>query len=125
MALWEVNIPQEPDGICSCVRHVRFDSALMTSLEPTTFGRILKPFESMLALTMRNIEIPPPEELTDPISLGEFGKGVTHLVLSGALYTPLTILTSFIFSPTGIRALTRLDGIPLNSCLPAVSARPT
>ena len=88
VALWGANIPQDPDGICFCVRHVRFDGSFTTSLEPTTFGRILKSFKSMLTLTMRNNEIPPPEELTDPISHGKFGKGVTRFVLSGALYTP-------------------------------------
>ena len=105
VVLWETKIPQDPDGIVSYVRHVRFDCARRTSLEPTTFGRLLKSFKSMVSLTMQNTEIPLPEELRGPISLGEFGNGVTRLVLVHELYAPLTAVISFIFSFPSLKEL--------------------
>ena len=127
VALWEAKIPQDPDGIVSYVRHVRFDSALRTSLEPTTFGRLLKSFQSMVSLTIQNTEIPLPGELTGPVSLCGFGNGVTRLVLAHALYAPLTAVVSFILSFPNLKELAINSIIPTpydpSPALPAASKR--
>ena len=131
MVFWEANIPPDPDGIVSYVHHVRFDNTsnntLSISLEPVTFGRILKSFESMVTLTMLNAKVPLPGELTGPVSLGEFGKGVTRLVLAHELHTPLTALISFIFSFPNLKELVfndiRLTSYEPPPILPGVSKR--
>lgn len=117
VVLWEANIP---NGILSYIRHVRFIGAPRISLEPTTLGRILKPLGPRLTLTMHNVRILLPGELTDPVSLGEFGKGVTRLVLSRALYTPLTALVSFIFSFPNLKELVVNDILLTSYELPPI-----
>ena len=120
-AAWEANVPQDPDGIPSYVRHVEFHSVTKPSFEPAIFGRLLKSFKSMVSLTVDGAEIPLPEELTGPVSLGEFGKNVTRLVFANELYTPLSALVSFIFSFPNLKelvinkiALTSYDRPPIH-----------
>ena len=117
-AAWEANVPQDPDGIPSYVRHVEFHSVTKPSFEPAIFGRILKSFESMVTLTVDGAEIPLAKELTGPVSLGEFGKNVTRLVFANMLYTPLSALVEFIFSFPNLKELV-VNKIALESYEPA------
>lgn len=101
--LWEFNIPQDLDGIPSYVRHVRFKFTHFSHLEPGTLSRVLKSFGSMVSLAIDNTNLPPPEELAVPLSLGEFGN-ITRLILVYVV-DPLSVITSFIFSFPNLREL--------------------
>ena len=99
LTLWDINIPQDPDGIPSYVRHVRFKSTPFPALEPGTLARILKTFTSIISLEFGHTRLPPPDELAVPLSLGEFGKGITRLILAYIPDSdPAEMTTSFISS---------------------------
>ena len=99
---WEVNIPQDPLGIPSYVRHVRFKH--LPSLKPGTLSRVLGAFTSMTSLDLENPRLPPPEELTVPVSLGEFGQRITRLtfVLAGE---SIRVIASSILSFPNLKEL--------------------
>ena len=101
---WEANVPQDPDGIPSYVRHVRFKHFPLR-LEPGILSRVLKVFTSMISLDIDGGRLPPPEELTVPVSLGEFGQRVTRLTLNAIIGEPSTVVVSFIFSFPNLREL--------------------
>ena len=82
LTLWDINIPQDPDGIPSYVCHVRFKSTPFPALEPGVLAHILKTFTSLISLEFCHTRLPPPDELAVPLSLGEFGKGITRLTLA-------------------------------------------
>ena len=97
MILWETNIPKDPDGIPSYVRHVHIQSARSWD-EPAIFSRVLKTFRSMESLTMSGAgPIPPLYDFPDSVPIGEFGSELTSLTLIGHSCTLVTIM-SFILS---------------------------
>ena len=104
LTLWDINIPQDPDGIPSYVRHVRFKSTPFPALEPGVLARILKTFMSLISLEFCHTRLPPPDELTVPLSLGEIGKGITRLTLAH-IPDPAEVTTSFIFSFPNLKEL--------------------
>ena len=87
---WETNIPQDPKGIPSYV-------------EPGHLSRVLKNFTSMISLTI-DTHLPPPAELAVPVSLGEFGKGITCLTLF-YVQDSFAAITSLIFSLPELKEL--------------------
>ena len=71
LTLWEINIPQDLDGIPSYVHNVQFQS-IFRNLERGIFRRILKTFRSMISLEMVNTDLPP-DDLTVLSLLGSLG----------------------------------------------------
>jgi hypothetical protein len=106
-ARWEINIPQDTDGIPSYVHHVRFNH-LPPRLEPGTLSRVLKSFPSLVSLEFDQTKLPPPAELAVPLSLGEFGNGITRLILI-RVYGPFDVITSFVFSLPNLKELVMTD----------------
>ena len=103
LTLWEINIPQDLDGIPSYVHNVQFQS-IFRNLERGIFRRILKTFRSMISLEMVNTDLPP-DDLTVPVSLGEFGKRITRLALFHVDYESFPAITSLIFSLPNLEEL--------------------
>lgn len=99
---WEINIPQDPKGIPSYVHHVRFEN-FPSYVEPGHLSRVLKNFTSMISLTI-DTHLPPPAELAVPVSLGEFGKGITCLTLF-YVQDSFAAITSLIFSLPELKEL--------------------
>lgn len=75
-----MNIPQDPDGIPSCVRLAQFQG-IRSWHEPALFGRVLKNFTKMTTLWITNTRVPQPDELPATVSFGEFGREVKLLIL--------------------------------------------
>ena len=115
---WEANIPQNPNGIPSYVRHVRFKH-FPPRLEPGILSRVLKTFTLMASLDIDNTHLPPPEELVVPVSLGEFGKGITRLTLVFVTQPPAKI-RSLIFSLPNLKELI-IHNVVFDGSLPVVS----
>ena len=104
---WEVNIPQDPDGIPSYVHHVRLKRTPL-SLKPGILPRVLKTFTLMISLDIDSSHLPPLDELAVPVSLGEFGRGITRLTLV-QVQGPRTVITSFIFLFPNLKELVIVD----------------
>ena len=105
VARWEIDIPQDPDGIPSYLRHVRFEH-FPRRFEPGMLGRVLKIFTSMISMDIHGGRLPPPDGLTVPVSLGEFGQRVTRLTLLNiTMGKPSTVIASFIFSFPNLKEL--------------------
>ena len=100
---WESNISQHSDSIPSYVRHVRLrDTA--RRLEPVILSRVLKPFTSIISLTIENSTLLLDDEVAVPVSLGEFGKGITHLALH-CMVKSFAGITSLVFSLPNLKEL--------------------
>ena len=98
MILWEANIPKDPDGIPSYVRHVHVQYARSWD-EPAIFARVLKTFSPMESLTMSGAgPIPPLYELPGSAPFGKFGSELISLTLLGHSSTLATIMY-FIIPP--------------------------
>lgn len=96
LALWETNIPQDPDGIPSYVHHVRFrNTPLLVSM---VLGRLLGTFRSIVSLAVVATSLLRPGSSTSLVSFGEFLKGTTRLTLirlSAPLAAVATLIVSF------------------------------
>lgn len=104
LIFWEANIPRDPDGIPSYVRHVRFQHNSHRS-GPAIFVRVLRTFRSIVSLMMVNIGGLRPEGLVSPVLFSEFGKNITRLTLASMLYIPFTGAMALIFSFPNLKEL--------------------
>jgi len=92
---WCTGFPQDPEGIISYVRVIRFQDIFSWD-DPAIFGRALKSLCSLIELCVSWTDIP--VELPGQISRGEIGKGITILRLhrtSCTLATTMSIVLSF------------------------------
>ena len=103
IALWDMNIPRDPDGIPSYVHHVQVRN-IRSWDNPAIFVRVLKTFSSVESLVMSGANIPPLDEVMGPVSFGEFGKALTSLTLLSQSCTSATIM-SFILSFSNLKEL--------------------
>ena len=96
MILWEANIPKDPDGIPSYVRHVHVQYARSWD-EPAIFARVLKTSSPTESLTTSGAgPIPPLYELPGSAPFGEFGSELISLTLLGHLCILATIMSSIL-----------------------------
>ena len=109
---WEANVPRDTDSIPSYVRHVRFKNS-PSRLEPGILSCVLKTFASMISLDIEDTNLPPPDELAIPVSLGESGKCTTRVTLV-RMRDPITVISSFNFSIPNLKELViaRVDSWP-------------
>jgi hypothetical protein len=123
LTLWCVNIPQDPNGIPSYVRSVRFD-CIYSWCDPTLFGRVLKTFTSMTGLLMLNTAIPRPRDAPNSVSFGEFGRKIDSLMLLSPECTVATI-TVFVLSLPNLENFFLIGAAPKKppSILPRASQR--
>lgn len=124
LPLWETNVPQHPDGIPSYAHHVRLKRASLL-LETGILPRVLKTFTSIISLWIRGASLPLPDELVVPVSLGEFGSGVTHLTLICVFHEPFAGIKSLIFSLPTLKELIIHDTYPPSHNPPHRSAEGT
>ena len=103
MVQWDANIPKDPDGIPSYVRHIQIRN-ISSWNNPAIFERVLKTFSSAETLTMAGANIPPLGEVPGSVSFGEFGKALTSLTLLSQSCTLATIM-SFILSLSNLEEL--------------------
>ena len=93
---WCAKIPQDPDGIPSYVRSVRF-LCIHHWREPALFGRVLKTFTSMTNLWIDETDIPQPDKVPGSVSFDEFGKEIKHLTL-WSIRCPVATIVSMVLS---------------------------
>lgn len=101
---WEINIPQDSNRIPSYVHHVQFQTIRFRSFESGILARVLKTFTSMASLAIFDTLLPSPDKLAVPVSLGEFGKGITCLTLIH-IGESSAAMTFFIFSFPNLKEL--------------------
>ena len=102
--LWEKNIPQHPDGIPACVRHLWLQ-LILPSPDLEVFDRVLKTFRSMVSLTMFRTGFPHPDRLAGLASLGEFGRGLRRLAFVRVYAHSFADFASLIFSLPNLKEL--------------------
>ena len=105
---WYENIPQDPDGIPSYVRNVKFHDTWEWN-DPSVFGSVLKRFRHLKTLELSDILVPY-EEVVDLVSSGEFGREIISLTIFAPQESALPALMSLVLSLPNLTEL-MIDGI--------------
>jgi hypothetical protein len=107
---WYTRIPQDPGGIPSHVRAAQF-SDLNHCRESGMFNRILRCFVNLRSLRLIQTDLSLLSERRAPVLFGNFGRGVTELLINNSACSYGTFV-SLILSLPSLETLTIIGLIP-------------
>lgn len=94
---WYISVPQDPDGIPSYARDVKFKS-IRYWRNPAILGQVLKCFSRVKNLTISETRVPS-SEVETVVSSGAFGREITSLVLISPFSTVPTLMPLILSFP--------------------------
>ena len=97
-ARWYTRIPQDPEGIPSYVHSAQL-SGLDHCREPGILNRILRCFVNLRSLRLIQVELSLLSEQRNPILFGDFGMGITELLINKPVCTYGTFVSLILSLP--------------------------